>query len=354
MHQIPKIAHFVATHGEHRPLGRPAFALAALLVSALGCSDATTPDPVTPGGSAGQASGGVGGGGSVTAGSGGSAAGMAPTAGGGAGGVAGSAGEAGGGGSAGADTAGAGGGGAGGGGTGGGGAGGGGGSGGSDDGWVSLFDGKSLDGWTPYGNNAANLFTVTDGAIHTYPTQPDQSDQPEANLVHDKVLSGKYTLHVEYKWGEKRFGARKQADRDAGILFHVTGTVSKVWPDSIECQLGSSPISGEWTSGDLWVLGGPTSAQVKDAGGNLQTVMKNGNFGFSSASEQNELPHGQWNTVQVVVNGADDAAFLVNGKEVNHVYNMKYNGAPLSEGRISVQAEYGEVYYRNIRYKVNP
>jgi hypothetical protein len=37
----------------------------------------------------------------------------------------------------------------------------------------------------------------------------------------------------------------------------------------------------------------------------------------------------------------------------NRVLNMKYNGQPLTDGHISIQAEYAELFYRNIRYKVN-
>jgi hypothetical protein len=32
---------------------------------------------------------------------------------------------------------------------------------------------------------------------------------------------------------------------------------------------------------------------------------------------------------------------------------MAYNGQPLSEGFISVQAEFAELFYRNIQYKLD-
>ena len=98
----------------------------------------------------------------------------------------------------------------------------------------------------------------------------------------------------------------------------------------------------------------PRLSQIKTAGGQLQTVMKNGDFGFYTASEQAEVAHGMWNIVEVIVNGADEAKYMVNGKQVNAVYNMKRDGQPLTEGRISVQAEYAELFYRNIKYKIDP
>jgi hypothetical protein len=272
-------------------------------------------------GTGGAAGGGAGGGGAgASAGSGGASAGGSSGAGaGGSGGAAGSAGS--------------------------------GGSGGSNDGWVPLFNGTNLDGWTPRGtSNPAALFAAQNGEIHVYPTQTDQSNQPEGNLVHATKLGGKYTLHVEYKWGDARFGDRKQRERDAGVLFHISGDSSKVWPDSMECQFGSSPLGADWVTGDLWVLGASMKAQTKGANGQLNTYS---NFQKSTATAQKDLPKGEWNVVEIIVNGADEAIYMVNGTEVNRVLNMEYNDQPLTEGLVSVQAEYAEVFYRNIRYKKN-
>jgi hypothetical protein len=53
------------------------------------------------------------------------------------------------------------------------------------------------------------------------------------------------------------------------------------------------------------------------------------------------------------IDGAAEAVYMINGIEVNRIFNMTYNGQPLSEGFISVQAEWAELYYRNIRYKLD-
>src|SRR5260221_396905 len=89
-------------------------------------------------------------------------------------------------------------------------------------GWKILFNGKDLTGWTP-APGAAALFAADllngEGVIHVYPTQPDQSDQPQATLRTTASYSS-YVFHEEYKWGTNRFGSRKQTDRDNGISFH--------------------------------------------------------------------------------------------------------------------------------------
>jgi len=220
----------------------------------------------------------------------------------------------------------------------------------SADGWVPLFNGVNLDGWVVNGTTQP-LYAVENGEIHVYPTQQDQSNQPQANLRSLTSLGGKYTLHVEYKWGQARFGGRSQVDRDAGILFHITGTdVNKVWPDSLEHQLGESQLGGEYVAGDLWVLGGPTRAQTRSANGQLQSF---GNGTKSAARIHADRPRGEWNTVEIIIDGAAEAIYMVNDVEVNRVFNMTYNGQPLSEGFVSVQAEFAELFYREIRYKLN-
>lgn len=326
----------------------------ALGISATACSEGPASSGAsTQGGSGGQVTAGASGNAAVAGGGSAGTGGAPPAAGGGGGGAtptlggtSGAAGTAGGSGGA-AGTAGGGGAG---GTAGSSGAGGTAGSGGANDGWVPLFNGTDLTGWKVEGTNDT-LFTVQAGEIHVYPTQPDQSTQPQADLRYTTKLGPKYILHVEYKWGQTRFSDRKQTARDAGVLFHISGDVTKVWPDSIECQMGSSALGGEWVTGDLWALGSPTTAQTKDANGQLHTYGAAG--AVSHTTVHADKPQGEWNIVEVTINGADDAVYVVNGIEANHVYNMKYNGQPLTDGYVGLEAEYSEAFYRNVWYKPN-
>ena len=47
-------------------------------------------------------------------------------------------------------------------------------------------------------------------------------------------------LRLEYKWLENRFSPRTDWDRDAGVLFYVHGNLKKLWPNSIEMQVGET------------------------------------------------------------------------------------------------------------------
>jgi hypothetical protein len=58
-----------------------------------------------------------------------------------------------------------------------------------------------------------------------------------------------------------------------------------------------------------------------------------------------------WNTVEIIVRGAE-STYVVNGKTNNHVMNIAQmtndEWRPVKEGRMALQLEYAEVYYRNI------
>jgi hypothetical protein len=365
----------------------PGKALPALIAVALSgaCSEAAAPTtqmPTPTAGTSGQAVAGSGGS-AVSAGAAGVSTGGMPSAGGGAGGAStggSSAGTASGGASAG--TGGSSGGAGGGGSSAGGAMGGGGSGGGSEDGWVSLFNGMNLDGWTP-GPTGAALFAADtaagEPAIHVYPTQADQSNQAQATLRTNESYSS-YVFHAEYKWGTKRFGGRAQSDRDNGICFHIVSPLptNDQWPTSIEFQLGSQAWPGDWVSGNIFMLVDKTRAQWPYTTMNNQQVYSptgtkkkigapdqyykalapspNLNKGGAGSSA---TPATEWNVVELTVHGSKDATYNVNGTVVNGLTDMEYdsgggNFKPLDKGPLALQAEFAEVYFRNIKIKVLP
>jgi len=244
-------------------------------------------------------------------------------------------------------------------------------------GWVTLFNGKDLTGFTPAPGMAA-LYTVDtaagEPAIHVYPTQADQSDQPQATLRTNDSYSS-YVFHEEYKWGTKRFGGRKNTDRDNGVCFHICNDVTQVWPESIEFQLGSQAWPGDWVSGNIFMLVNKTRAQwpfttmdgqevysptgtKKSIGAPMSyykalSIPPNQNKGGAGSSA---TPATEWNTIELTVHGSKDATYNVNGMVVNGLSDMECqvggNWMPLDHGPIALQAEFAEVYFRNIKIKV--
>jgi hypothetical protein len=327
--------------------------------TALACTDATPPIEAQ-GGQAGS-------GGQTTAGSGGMPQAGSTTTGGTPGGGTG-------GGSAGtpstAGAAGAAGGGAGG--LGGGGAGGsaGGGGAGGADGWIPLFNGTSLEGWTASPGDGA-LFAAGElegqGVIHVYPTQEGGTNQPEATLRTNESFS-KYVFHIQYKWGTKRFVPRANDFRDNGICFHLCGDLDQVWPESIELQIGAATsFPHDWITGNIFMLINKTRAQwpyttmgnneVWSATGTKKSIGAPTSYYRALVPEQRNVDD-DWNTIELTVNGSEKAEYKVNGTVVNEVFDMECNEngtwAPLTQGPIALQAEYAEIYFRDVRIKMLP
>ena len=234
---------------------------------------------------------------------------------------------------------------------------------------ISLFDGKTLTGWKS-GRYAVNgsfgPFSVNEAeqAIHVYQNQEDGSAQ-EMDLLYTDASFSHYILKFEYKWGNKKFAPRHASDRDAGLLFHVSEAVGdtwKGWPASIEFQMGDSDHfkkeGKRWCTGDAWVIGLETSAEIPRAGRYYDaqtapsTVGQNKKFDGVWTRLGREKPHGEWNQAMIRVEGDKKVYFFLNGTLVNEVANIRTEkngqGIPVKQGRIGLQAEWSEVFYRNI------
>lgn len=224
-----------------------------------------------------------------------------------------------------------------------------------------LFNGQNLDGWEVYLENVdgpvtdQKIFQVVDGNIHVYRGAPDQSDQPFGMLV-STADYGSYRLSLEYRWGTGKFGSRAgpSFSRDAGLLYHVQPPF-EIWPASVECQIQYGD------TGDIWVIKTQVTSTVHPANRNFCEPDQGGvemtrgdspdeyNRFFHSASY--EIPG--WNHVEIVVEG-DHATYLVNGQVANKAMHMKHwdttteSWIPLTKGRILLQAEGAEIFYRNI------
>ncbi len=218
---------------------------------------------------------------------------------------------------------------------------------------VSLFNGKNLDGWYQIANDQGtekNLFTVEKGMVRTYASQKAGSQQSFGALITNQEYEN-YELNLEYKWGEKKFKPRENDVRDAGVLFHIFGE-EIIWPGGIECQIQ------EGDTGDLWIVKARASTKIDpyrrnfDPKGIFQTI---GN----SPKEFNKSPRSfcweqpGWNKVRILVKG-DFAQFFINDKLVNEAIDMKRwdenkkEWVSLTKGKILLQAEGSEIFYRNI------
>jgi Domain of Unknown Function (DUF1080) len=257
----------------------------------------------------------------------------------------------------------------------------------SDSGWTRLFDGKSLHGWytkiqnLKTGEDPAKFFQVDDGVIHVYKDQAAGTPVPNGYIATEAVYAN-YHLRMEYKWGTKKFKPRMMAVRDAGLLYHVTRPDS-VWPRCVECQIQEGDV------GDCFLVRGvqlATSVEVvpiQTPGGVKKLprykpeadggeTRKIGDSQLARIVKSSTHEHGGWNTVELIVRGSQGSEHIVNGETVFRAKELmelgpqplpaplkkgevdKREWEPLSQGRIALQCEYSEVFYRNIEIRAIP
>src|SRR5215203_198177 len=192
--------------------------------------------------------------------------------------------------------------------------------------FVKLFNGKNLDGW--------NMFLRNIGSN----TDPDKNFKIANNelFVSGKELGyvitekGYQDFHfkVDFKWGEKRWAPRENEKRDAGVCYNIpVSEPDSIWPQSIECQVQEGDV------GDFWLLGFST---IKVNG--IQNIPANHTRMIKQKDA--ERSYGEWNTVEII-SYKGKCVHIVNGVIVN-----VGEEASVKEGRILLQSEYAEIYYR--------
>lgn len=193
-----------------------------------------------------------------------------------------------------------------------------------------LFNGKNLNGWYSFlrtkgiNNDPEKIFTIQNGQLYI-------SGKEFGYIATEKTYKNFY-LVTEFRWGTKKWPPR-DADttkRDNGICFYFARDAKDtVWPKSIECQIQ------EGDTGDFWLIGGTT---IKVEGVRTQVD----SFTRAQKKLNAEKPTGEWNKVEIIANNGQ-ITYIVNGVVVNEGEDPS-----VLEGKILIQSEGAEIYYRKI------
>lgn len=248
--------------------------------------------------------------------------------------------------------------------------------------WTYLFNGDNLEQWDTY---LGPYFEpgVTWENIEAQPAIGHNNDTlgvfSIVNLDGESVLriSGQvwgglftkqdfenYHLQLQFKWGEKKWYPRgKTSDkRDSGLLYHgigIHGEDDLFWLKSQEFQIQ------EGDCGDFWGVGG-TIIDVRakmDSDSLYYYHPKSEPLTFSANSENGrncrkhpdaEKPSGEWNTIDLYC-FEGTSVHAVNGKVTMVLHNSRHevNGkeTSLTKGKIELQSESAEVFYKDIRLR---
>lgn len=210
-----------------------------------------------------------------------------------------------------------------------------------DDGWVTIFDGKTTTGWRGYNKTAFpdKGWEVVDGTLHCI-----ESGTGEAGLggdvIYDKKLSN-FELSLEWKIGP---------GGNSGIFILAQETPDEpIWKSSPEFQLLDND---KHPDAKLGVDGNRMASSLYD---------------LIPAKPQNTKPAGEWNqagilcyqgTVVFKSNGANVVEFHLWTEDWKKmVENSKFKDYqwfvnPGKEGYIGLQDHGCDVWFRNIKLKI--
>lgn len=242
--------------------------------------------------------------------------------------------------------------------------------------WEYLLNGQDLSGWDTYlgpqfSPGSEDRTGVEPIGLNQDPQQVftivQEDGQPALRISgeHFGGIStvkefGNYHLQLQFKWGKQKWHPRQDARRDSGVLYHANGKHGAdwgFWMQSQEFQVQ------EGDCGDYWGVAGavmdiPARRQgekdwVYDPEGKLMAFAEKAEAGRRCIkSPDAEKPTGEWNTLDLYCYG-DTAVHVVNGKVAMVLYNSRHPAGggmqPLTKGKIQIQSEGAEVYYRNIR-----
>lgn len=236
---------------------------------------------------------------------------------------------------------------------------------------IVLFNGNDLDGWYTWlmaskADDPKGVFRVRDGMLCI--------SGEELGYVATRRAYHDYHLVLEFKWGERTWPPRTRNARDSGVLVHGIGPdgFTGAWMPSIEANmvegatgefimvmtkgLERTPhdvaltceVSREQSGDVVWKQGGDRAVfgrtNRKHVNPSYRDPGWKDELGFRGAHDV-EKPVGEWNTLEVICAGGL-VRVILNGVVVNE----GFDAVPRS-GKILLQSEFAEVFYRNIELR---
>ncbi|MGI4750387.1 MAG: 3-keto-disaccharide hydrolase [Janthinobacterium lividum] len=250
--------------------------------------------------------------------------------------------------------------------------------------WTNLLD-KNLSKWDIYQSYRHKVGYKGEILLdkNSMPVPPIGTNKNEANVFSVVMQNGEpvlrisgeiygciytkqdfenYDLKLKVKWGNKKWVPRLNEPMDSGILYNSQGKPGvdywHSWMLSQEFQVSQHETGN--SMGDYWCIANsqadvridysPKKDSLKfDPKGELITTGSGKNF--VQASGNYESPQGQWNELELISFGGK-SLHIVNGHVVMALSNSSYKDGdqrkPLTHGKIQLQSEAAELFYKDI------
>ncbi|HJV42108.1 DUF1080 domain-containing protein [Caulobacter sp.] len=232
--------------------------------------------------------------------------------------------------------------------------------------WRSLFDGKTLNGWTakvakhPVGENYRQTFVADHGVIRVSYAHYDKMDGQFGHLFYKAPFKA-YRLRLTYRFLTEGGlpDTPAWARSNSGVMFHSQSpesmTVEQPFPVSVEFQLlgkdgdAPRPTAAVCTPGTTITIDG---AKVKEH--------------CTPSANAPTIPNGTWTKVELEVRPNGEVLEKIDSVVVHHYadvtldpddtvaggakpYILAHGAQPVTEGYIALQSEGHPIEFKDIQ-----
>ncbi len=207
------------------------------------------------------------------------------------------------------------------------------------EGWILLFDGESAEHWRGYNMDVLpdKGWTVKEGELIFQPPESDDWSTQSDIITKEKYKDFEFKL----EWQIEKGG-------NSGIFYHVLEQPTQaIYWSGLEYQL----LDNEYhPDAEMGISGNRKAGSLYD---------------LLPADPQNTKPHGEWNTVRIISEGAKVEHWQNGEKIVEYerwtpewfemIRESKFSGHPefgaMQEGHIGLQDHGDLVKFRNIKIR---
>ncbi len=172
-----------------------------------------------------------------------------------------------------------------------------------------------------------------------------------------------YHLKLQVKWGQQKHAPRKNLLRDTGILYHSNGQAGaeywRTWMLSQEFQIMEGHMGDYWCQANSAIdirsfQSEGVMSRVADEKQPFATLKSGADY-YCMRSANYESPEGEWTTLELIC-FEGKSLHIVNGHVVMILQNSRYikntgEEVPMVKGKIQLQSEAAEAFYRNIQIR---